>query len=44
MTKAINLRFDNEDFEKLKEKKGKLSWEKFVLMVAGVKNETNTRT
>lgn len=37
--KKILITFDDEDFNKLKSKKGKITWEKFVLSLLDDKNK-----
>ena len=36
--RIINETFEDEEFDFLKEEKGKLSWRKFILKSAGYKN------
>ena len=38
--KRINDVFENEEFEELKKKKGKMTWREFILNLAGVKKRS----
>ena len=40
MTKRIHEMFMDEEFEELKEKKGKLTWRSFILNLAKVKKRS----
>jgi hypothetical protein len=36
MVRTINETFSNEEFEQLKEKKGKKTWREYILELAGI--------
>lgn len=39
--KSISQTFTNDEFTKLKEKKGDKSWRKFILDLANIKEDSN---
>jgi predicted CopG family antitoxin len=37
--KTINVTFDDEEYRKLEQKKGKLTWRQFILKLVGDSND-----